>query len=90
MVIYYLLFKIALDNNQLHFISRDKIEKFQEEIISKSGLEEDANNLDYVSYYNYSQQGTNGFSNIKVRLKIMMNYIDVSNNINRYDYLFKV
>lgn len=90
MVIYYLLFKIALDNNQLILINRQKIENFQKEIFSKSGLDEDINNLDYITYYNYSQQGTNGFSNIKTRLKIMMNYIGITNNIPAYDYLFKV
>lgn len=90
MVIYYLLFKIALDNNQLELINRGKIENFQKEIFSKSGLDEDNNNLDYITYYNYSQQGTNGFSNIKIRLKIMMNYIGITNNIYNYDYLFKV
>ncbi|MFW0694043.1 DUF262 domain-containing protein [Aliarcobacter butzleri] len=90
MVIYYLLFKIALDNEQSTLITREKIDNFQKEIFSKSGLDEDVNNLDYVTYYNYSQQGTNGFSNIKIRLRIMMNFIGINNKINTYDYLFKV
>lgn len=90
MVIYYLLFKIAIENNQVNLIQKNKIENFQNEVATKSGLDEDDSNQDYVTYYYYSQQGTNGFSNIKTRLKIMMNYLGLSNNLAKFEYLFKI
>lgn len=90
MVIYYLLFKVAIQNNQVNLIRKDKIEDFQNEVATKSGLDEDDSNQDYVTYYYYSQQGTNGFSNIKTRLKIMMNYLGLSNNLKEFEYLFKI
>jgi hypothetical protein len=90
MVIYYLLFKVALDNKQITTITRDKIESFQNEVALESGQDEDENNLDYITYYYYSQQGTNGFSNIKTRLNILMKYLNLSNDIDSYSYLFKV
>lgn len=90
MVIYYLLFKLSLKNNKLHLIERSKIEDFQKEVTSKSGEDEDDNNQDYITYYHYSQQGTNGFSNIKTRLSIMMNYLKIDNNQPEYEYLSKI
>ena len=50
MVIYYLLFKLAMMNNCLNNISREKIIEFQEQVKIQSGKDENESNQDNINY----------------------------------------
>ncbi len=77
MVMYYLLFKWADENNI--DIKRSKLIKFENEIKVNRKLAEDSYeeaNYDYLEYDRLSQHGTNDVSNIKERFRIVKEYIE--------------
>lgn len=77
MVMYYLLFKWADENNI--DIKRSKLISFEDDIKANRKLAEDSYeeaNYDYLEYDRLSQHGTNDVSNIKERFRIIKEYIE--------------
>jgi Protein of unknown function DUF262 len=74
MVIYYLLFRNAIESDELNKISRRKIIDFNEKLkANRLAAEEDYENstFELLEYDRLSQQGTNDSSNIKERFSIL-------------------
>ncbi|WP_319562885.1 DUF262 domain-containing protein [Marispirochaeta sp.] len=83
MVIYYLIFKFALDNNELHLITRRKLIDFLESLRENRTLAEkdyESSSFDLLEYDRLTQQGTNDSSNIKERYNILSSILGLSNH----------
>ncbi|MGS0706223.1 DUF262 domain-containing protein [Acinetobacter sp. ANC 3781] len=88
-VVYYLLFKNAESNNQLHLINRTKFIEWRKKLsdnklladISDSETDEQTNiSYELLEFNRLSQQGTNDVSNIRERLRILSDYFEITLN----------
>lgn len=82
MAIYYLLFRSAIEKNELGKISRRKILDFNERLVENRKIA--ANNYELSSFEllefdRLTQQGTNDASNIKERFSVLAKEMGISN-----------
>lgn len=81
MVIYYLIMKIAMQTEEIDKITRRKLIDFikmvkENRIIAENNYEEAS--YDLLEYDRLSSQGTNDVSNIKERVRILSEYLELS------------
>lgn len=88
-VVYYLLFKNAESNNQLHLINRMKFIEWRKKLsdnklladISDSETDEQTTiSYELLEFNRLSQQGTNDVSNIRERLRILSDFFEINLN----------
>jgi hypothetical protein len=78
--IYFLIFRNAIKNNQVNFISRKKLFEFYDAVAkNRKVAEEDITNANYefLEFERLSQQGTNDSYSIRQRVKIISDFIGV-------------
>lgn len=78
MVVYYLLFRKAISQNEEHLISRDRLIDFRDDLVrNRKKAEEDIENsiFDYLEFDRLNQQGTNDASSIRERTRIISEYL---------------
>lgn len=81
MVIYYLLFRKAIELGELQKISRRKLLDFREELYDNRKAAESGNqeySFELLEFDRLSQQGTNDASNIRERFRILANEMELS------------
>ncbi|WP_071595095.1 DUF262 domain-containing protein [Hymenobacter aerophilus] len=79
--IYYLLFRKAAINDELHIVTRDAIKRFYDELESnrrRAEIDITTANYEYLEFDRMSQQGTNDASSIRERARIMADFIGLS------------
>ncbi len=79
--IYYLVFRIAINNKTLSEITRRKLLDFYETLSNNRVIAEDditKANYEYLEFDRMSQQGTNDASSIRERTRIMSEFLGVS------------
>ncbi len=83
MVVYYLLFRTARLKNELSKISRDTLISFKEAISRNRELASKDITIakfEFLEYDKLTQQGTNDASNIKERLRILIDYFGITSD----------
>lgn len=81
MVIYFLIFKFAIENNELHLITRRKLIDFNEKLKENRILAEkdyESSSFDLLEYDRMTQQGTNDSNNIKERYNILSSILGLT------------
>ena len=81
MVLYYLIFRKAIELNELHKISRRKLLDFRDELVSNRKNAEDnysGSTFEFLEFDRLSQQGTNDASNLRERFRTLTSYLEFS------------
>ena len=79
-VVYYLLFRKAVSQNEEHLISRDRLIDFRDALVgNRKKAEKDIENsiFDYLDFDRLNQQGTNDASSIRERTRTISEYLDL-------------
>ncbi len=81
MVLYYLLFRNAMQSSEIDKVSRRKLLQFRDELTTNRKIAENdyANSkFELLEFDRLSQQGTNDASNIRERLRVLSEFIGLS------------
>lgn len=81
MVVYYLLIRKAIAQNQIDLISRDKLVEFRDALLeNRKNAEDEIENaiFDYLEFDRLNQQGTNDASSIRERTRIIAEFLGLS------------
>lgn len=82
MVLYFLIFRQAIQLKEVNKISRRKLIDFREELITNRKKAEEhytESTFEFLEYDRLSQQGTNDASNLRERFRTLANYLGLSN-----------
>lgn len=83
MVLYYLIFRSAIANNEVSKITRRKLLDFRANLIENRKRAEDDYSeslFEFLEFDRLSQQGTNDASNIRERYRTLAGFLDFSSN----------
>lgn len=81
MVLYYLIFRQALSQNEVNKITRRMLIDFREELaLNRKNAEENYSDstFEFLEFDRLSQQGTNDASNIRERFRTLAGYLNLS------------